>query len=68
MSKTLWLVAALWPLTATAEIRLIADPEPPAVFGGAAQTVHVVFHNPDEAPALARYRVRAKCDEWSGAA
>jgi hypothetical protein len=45
MNKALWLVAALWPLGATAQIELVPDAEPPAVFATRPQNIRVTLRN-----------------------
>jgi hypothetical protein len=45
MNKAFWLVAALWPLGATAQIELVPDAEPPAVFASRPQNIHVALRN-----------------------
>ena len=51
MNRALWSLAALWPLTVSAQIQLIADTEAQAVFAGGTQTVRVLLRNPGDAPA-----------------
>ncbi|MGO9243149.1 MAG: hypothetical protein ACLP0A_12700 [Verrucomicrobiia bacterium] len=45
MNKAFWLVAALWPLGATAQIELVPDADPPAVFASRPQNIHVALRN-----------------------
>jgi hypothetical protein len=45
MNKVLWLVAAVWPIVATAQIKLVPDAEPPAVFASRPQNIRVTLRN-----------------------
>ena len=45
MNRALWLVAVLWPLAATAQIELVSDAEPPAVFASQLQNLHITLRN-----------------------
>jgi len=45
MNMAVWLVAAVWPLPAVAQIELVVDAEPPAVFAGRPQNIHVTLRN-----------------------
>ena len=45
MNKAFWFVAALWPLAATAQIELVPDAEPPAVFASRPQNIRVTLRN-----------------------
>lgn len=45
MNKALGLVAALWPLAATAQIELVPETEPLAVFAARPQTIRVTLRN-----------------------
>ncbi len=49
MTKAFWLVAALWPLGATAQIELVPDAEPPAAFASRPQNIHVTLRNVGDA-------------------
>jgi hypothetical protein len=51
MNKVWWLLAICWPLTAAAQMQLVADSQAQAVFAGSTQIVRVVLHNAGDAPA-----------------
>ena len=51
MNRAIWLVAALWPLAATAQIELVHDLEPPSVFASRPQNLRVTLRNVGDATA-----------------
>lgn len=49
MNKALWFIATLWPLTAMAQIELVPDAEPPAVFASRPQNLRITLRNAGDA-------------------
>jgi hypothetical protein len=51
VNKAFWFVAALWPLTATAQIQLVPEADPPAVFAARPQNLRITLRNVGETTA-----------------
>lgn len=58
MNKALWIMAGLWPFAASAQIELVPEVTPQAVFASRPQTIRVTLRNPGDKTMLRDVELR----------